>query len=363
MGLLDVNSHDDNFVINVVLAPSPVQAAGFGNVVLLVDQDDGNSLNGARIVTYTGTSAAIADNTAGFISAATLAAVTVAFIQPKTEKFKVARVDTVGAETLTTAFAATLLVDSDVFGVAAYSRVAADIVAFATSIEAFDFFIYGAQSADADWKTTGYPAALSTLQNKEQTGTVYHDTDAEWMDVAWLVNRLAVADPDRQSAPWHGEVKGVAQYAVAPTQGEKDFLDGNQANNGLQLPSGRGNFFIDPGRNHADRPMEQIVTKAWLAARIRERFADLVLATTAAGTKIVLDQTGQALGLNLILAQLMIGEETQHFVPGQTSAVALDITIPDISAQRLQFTAKGQFAVSGRKFTVTINLSSTPITT
>ena len=203
---------------------------------------------------------------------------------------------------------------------------------------------------------------MSAVEGKEQTGIVYHDTDAEWMDVAWLVRSLAVADPDQQSAPWQGEVKGVAQYATAPTQAEKDFLDGNQANNGLQYPAGRGNFFIDPGRNAADRPMEQIVTKAWLATRIRERIAQLVLDTTAFGTKIVLDQTGQTLVLSQIQAQLQIGEDTQHFVPGQTSSAAVAINATDRSLQRLRFTAKGQFAVSGRKFTVDINLSSTPIT-
>ena len=132
---LDVNSHDDNTIINIVLAPSPVAGAGFGNVVLLVDQAAGNSLNTARSITYISTAAAITDNTAGFISAATLAAVTVAFSQATPPaKFKVARVDTAGAETLSTAFAALLLVDSDVFGVCAYSRVSADIAAFSATV-------------------------------------------------------------------------------------------------------------------------------------------------------------------------------------------------------------------------------------
>ena len=359
---LDVNSHDDNIVVNIVLAPAPIQAAGFGNVVLIVDQVT-NTLNGARIITYTGTSAANTDFNAGFISAETLAAVTVAFSQAKPpQKFKVARQDTVGTESLSDAFEALRLVDSDVFGVAVYSRVDADTAAFSTAIEAKGFYICGLQSSNADWKTTGYPAALAAVENKEQTGTTFHDIDAEWGDVGWLVRSLAIADPDVQSAPWQGEVKGVAQLATAPTQAEKDFLDGNQANHGLQFPAGRGNYFVDPGRNAADRPMEQIVTKAWLATRITERLSQLILDTTSFGTKIVLDQTGQALGLAQIQAQFAIGEATQHFVPGQTSVVAEPISVQDTSLQRLRYTARGQFAVSLRKFQVDINLSSTPIT-
>ena len=96
-------------------------------MLLIVDQAT-NTLNGVEVVTYTGTTAAVTDEAAGFITAATLAAVTVAFSQAKPpEKFKVGRQDTGGAETLIQAFDKIILVDPDIFGVAVYSRVSADI--------------------------------------------------------------------------------------------------------------------------------------------------------------------------------------------------------------------------------------------
>lgn len=86
-------THNPNIAITIVLAASPVQEAGFSTVLLLVLLST-NSLNGERVVEYTSYDEAYTAQQAGYISAATLAAVAVAFSQsPKPESFKVGYVD------------------------------------------------------------------------------------------------------------------------------------------------------------------------------------------------------------------------------------------------------------------------------
>jgi len=352
------NNHLDNIVINITLDPAPLQRAGFGIPLLIVDGTT-SSLGGDRVRAYTDVTGAAADVTAGELSAAALAAITAAFSQrtpPAT--VKVGKKD--GGDAYDVALGEILAVDTDFYGVAIESRIAGDQIPVSTAVEASNrIFVF--QSSDADWLTASLPAAYTTIAGRERTGYVYHDTDAVWSDFAWLANRL-VFDPDNQSAPWDAGVQGVAALATAPTATEKINLDANFANHGL--PYGAETFFIDAGVNAAGRPLHEIVTADWFDARLREAIAALKTAASARGDKIVIGPSGQGSILGEINALFDQGSRATvgHFVAGQTRATAETITQADIDAQRLRFSGAAQLASSARAFEFNFNFSRTPIT-
>ena len=93
-----LTSHKAYNTINVYLATLARGAAGFSTVLLIVPLAT-NSLNGLRVVEYTTLALATAAQTAGYISAATLVAITTAFAQrPSITSIKVGYADLVGGE-------------------------------------------------------------------------------------------------------------------------------------------------------------------------------------------------------------------------------------------------------------------------
>jgi len=349
-------NHLDNISIAITLAPAPLQIAGFGVPMIIADHTT-STLGGDRIRTYTDTSGAQADNTAGELSAAMLAAVTAAFSQrTPPASVKVGRTDAADAD-----FAATLaairVVDDDFYGVAAETRVAASQVVLSTAVEATRKF-YVLQSADADWLTTGLPAAFSALAGRERTAVLYHDTATQWADFAWLANRL-VFDPDSTSAPWDGAVQGVTGYASAPSDTAKGFLDANFANHGL--PYGSETFFVDAGVNCAGRAIHEIETADWFYARLQEAVVGVKTAASARGAKIVVGAEGQAQILAEIAALFQRGVNAKHFIAGQTAQTAIAITQADLALGRLRFSGRAQLASSARLFSFTFNFSRTAL--
>ncbi len=354
--------HLDNIQITINLAAVPSSQLGF-NPLLMVDEGAGaNTLDGDRVVSYTDLAGATADNVAGFISAATLEAVRVSFAQrPPPQTVKVGRVDTVGAETYPVAFALIKADDPDFYGVAMDDRTDAILLTMSALIEAESpgkIMIF--QSDAADWLTTGLPAALTAIDNRERTIIAYHTTDAQWADWGWLTNRLAF-NPDERSVPWDAEVKEVLALSPLPNDTQKGFLDSNNANHGL--PYGTSTYFVDPGLSQNTRPIYEIMTADWFEIRLQARIADLKVAASARGEKITIDASGQSQILAEINTQYALGVAAGHFLDGQTTVVAEAITAADITAQRLRFTGQAQFASSARIFQLTFNFSNQPIPT
>ena len=357
---MSTTDHTPNITVNVTLDPSPQQEAGFGTVLLLVAQAT-NSLNGVRGLTWTSYEDAVTANTAGYISAGTLAAAAAAFAQrPKPAQFKVARADLGGGEDYAEALTAAIAFDSDFYGVCCDSRVDANIVLVSELVEASTKkMLYALQGDDASWLTAGVPAGLSAIDGSERTLACYHTTDAVWMDVANMCSRL-VWDPDDQSAPWHGHpLRSIADYTTAPTAAERLLALTNNAN--LGLPYGGEDFVIDKGTNLNSRPIDEIVTADWFSTRLVERTAVLVVEHSSRGEKIVVDKTGQLKVLALIDGLLAQGVEAGHFVAGQTESTAETITSADLTAREMRFTIRAQLAVSGRLFTFNCYFSRDPI--
>lgn len=352
--------HSPNITVNVTLDPSPTQEAGFGTVLLLVDQAT-NSLNGVRGVTYTSYEDMVTANTAGYINAGSLAAGAVAFAQrPKPAEFKLARVDLAGGETYATGLTAAITFDDDFYGLAINSRTQSIIAAVGLSVESLSkriLFIF--QDDDVSWLDAAVPAALSAMEGYERSIACYHTTDAQWMDVGMICNRL-VYDPDEKSAPWNGfPVAGITAYTTRPTAAERLLAIANDANLGLAY--GGEDFVIDPGNNLNERPIYEMVTRDWFEIRLKERVAAEVVRHANRGDKIVVDKTGQKKLKNIIDGLLAQGVGAGHFVAGQTESVAETITSSDLSNRRLRFTVRAQFAVSARLFTFTCYFSRDPI--
>lgn len=348
--------------VNINLAASPPARAGFGTMLYLVNEDDGNDLDGDRVVSYADVTEAQAAQTAGDISATTLAAITDLFSQvPRPAKVKVARVDTAAdpAETYVDALAAVEAIDTDWYGVACDSRADAVIVALATAIEARDKLFF-AQTDDASMLDASLPTGLSSLAGLEHTALVYHDTDAEPADLAWAASRL-VHDPDTKSAPWEGRVRAVSGLATGLTSAQRDAIVANKAN--VALPFSSATLYMSPGQNMAGRGIYWIVSAHWLAARISEDAAKLKLDHTDRGEKLTLDAIGQGKILAIINGRLQQGETAGHWSRGEFRATAEEITDTDRDARRLRFKIEAQIAEDARDFVFNVYLQSTPVQT
>ena len=351
--------HSNTITINIFLSPSPPQRAGFSVPLLLVDQDTGNGLGGARVVTYSSASEAEAAQVAGDISAQTLDFVQAAFSQqPTLDRVKVGRVDTanVTPETYADGLAAVEAVDNDFYGVTIDRRTDADILVVSAAIETREK-LFVAQSNDVDWLTTGLPAGLTALAARERTAVTFHDTDTEPADIAWLASRL-VFDPDVTSAQWEGQVRDVAALA-ALTTAQRDFAVANNAN--LGLPFSSAPYYVSPGLNQNTRGIYEILTGDWFAARVREDVSFLKLEHTARGEKLIVDGTGQAKVLTLLNTRLQQGMDAGHFVQGQARVTAEAITMADTLAQRLRFKVEAQVAQDARLFEFNIFLQRDPV--
>lgn len=346
--------------ITIVLGTSPPSRQGFGTGLFLVDQDAGNSLNGARTMTFANYTEAQAANTAAYISASTLEVMRVGFSQqPAPANIKVGYQDTGGSETVAAAIAAIRAADDNWYGLSIYSRADADIVSAANTIEAITDSpkIFVAQSDDASWLDAGLPAGLSTLSGKERTGLLYHSSDAQYGDLAWLVSRL-VWDPDTKSAPWSGQLREVAAI-TAITSTQRDAIVTNKAN--VALPFSSANAYVNPGQNMNGRGFYEIISGDWLKARLTEDISYLKLQHTDRGEKIIVDSTGQAKILAILVTRLQQGEEVGHFVRGQTRATAETITTEDVLARRLRFKVEAQVAADAISFPITIYLQQTAL--
>jgi hypothetical protein len=351
--------HLDTITITILLDPAPITGLSF-TVLVIADEANGTTLDGARVRTYTSLAGVQADNTAGFVSAGILATATAMFSQAvRPSEIKIGRKAV--AEAYDVALAAIITVDADFFALSIESRLAADQLLIAAAVEAGDpkriFFL---QSADATFLTAGFPAALAGLDGNEQSVVCYHDVATAAYDAAYPANRLA-RSPDVVSANWSQfTLAGVAVYATAPTESEKANLLANKANPGLPFTTA-AQFSPFRGVNANARPIEELVTQAWFEDRLRTRIAALVLQQNNLFQKIPVTPEGQAQIGGEVSAQFVDGVNAGHFVPGQTEVTYPTITDADRAANRIRVEGRGQLAVSGKEFDVTLNFVRDPI--
>lgn len=347
--------HLDNFNYQFFLTPSPPTRVGFGKVLIIAPLAT-NSLNGDDTRTYASSTEAAADLASGYIAQTTFDQVEAGFLQlGKPSGIKVGAVDLVGTETWGAAFTRILGADSDFYGVNLTSRTAADIVDVATVIEAEGTRQLFFQNGDADWLTTGVPAAFSTIDLFERSSLIYHDTATEYHDTAWTADRLS-ANPDLESADWKASLRGVGGLATALTTTQKGFLEDTNHGN-VALPMTLNDpYFVDPGQNMAGRSIYETLSVDWYRTRTREDLALLFVQYAALRRKLVVGRTGQAAIQGILEKWLNIGAnmESPHFIRGQTRVTPQDITQADRDTKQMRFKVEAEIAQSARTLSIDV---------
>jgi hypothetical protein len=109
--------HLPNISISITLDAAPLESAGFSKVLGIFPLAT-NSLDGERVAEYASVTEAQTAQTAGYISASCLAAITAMFSQtPKPSSVLIGNIDLVGAETISAALAAIQAERDDFYGV------------------------------------------------------------------------------------------------------------------------------------------------------------------------------------------------------------------------------------------------------
>ena len=357
---------------NINIVPSlqavPGEGADLTTVLYMVDEAGGNALGGSRFLSFNSTTDVAAALTAASISSAVSTALNTAFGQtPQPGKILVGRVDTGGAETYSTAYAfiktAVAAAGSGFYGVAIDKRSDAEILLVSADVETDGFRQFFLQSADSDWLTSGFPAALTAIEGREQTIITYHDTAVEVQDLAWACNRLAIS-PDRKSVGYPAKLFGVNVNATAPTSSQQALALANQVN--LGLPWLTAANWISPGVNAAGRPAKFIRSVDWFVTRLEERWTAMLQDASLRGDIIPVNAQGQAQAAAILNGLIEEGLAIGHFdTDTKTDGTILPrviyptITAADKAAQRIPIDAEILWATAGQAITSNLFFTQT----
>lgn len=349
-------THDTNINVQIVLDAAAPAQAGFGIAMLVAEVAGYDAQTDPRTLSFTSSADVATALDAGEVSSTAAAILNAALAQqPRPATVKLGRKEEL--ESYTDALTAIEAEDPTWYGVAIESRLAADIVAVAQWVETRPR-LFIAQSSDTDWLTSGVPAGFTALEVLERTALIFHTTDTEGADFAWLANRLAF-DPDTFSAPWDTRIFGVQSYDSNITAGQREAAFANNAN--LMLPYGPVQTFVDPGINVGNRPIYELITRDWFQLRLEQKIAQAKINASARGTKIPLGQQGISILRPLVESQFSEGVAAGHFVDGQTEVTFFEPTQADIDLQRIRATGRAQLAVGARIFDFNFNFQRTPI--
>lgn len=244
------------------------------------------------------------------------------------------------------------------YGLCLESRSAWDIMAAAAFAEA-NGRLFIAQSNDAAVASGAYAVdatdVASKLRQRAYTHTVpfFYTVDAEWADVAWACNRLAV-DPDRGTTIWKFvSLAGIPTDAGNVTATGKSNVLGKYANLYLTFfgQNATGNGTVANGTK-----VDLIVTADWLKARAQEAFAQLFLDASARGEKIPYTDEGFAAFASAARGVLRRGVNAGHFVDGTefiTMPELKDVSSIARAARALSFTFGAQPAGAVETVSVT----------
>ncbi len=351
-------THDDRIKIDVILGGITPGPASLTDVLIL--QHDVTP-GGALFAEFTSVAQVEADVTAGNLTTTSTEIARVAFAQGDSTnggqvgKILFGGVDfTATTETAAEALDAIIDAGAQFYGIAYADRDEARQVALGVAVEALaadpvtpNYFLYILQSDDADWGTSGVPAAFTGIDGFERTIADGHDDNADTaiaarLDIAHLTKFLAF-DPDVQSASGNLPVDEVdALTTLWLTQGEKEFARTNGLNTarpmGLTTTS-----YIDPGVTMAllsdgtRREIKHIRSADWLRIRMAEAAADLIVARTNRGAPLTVDIRGSGSLANVLEAAMQQGVTARHFE--SFTFIAIPPTPADKAARLLRFDA------------------------
>ena len=345
-----VQSWLDKVDVNVILDPPAVVGKEFGVTCLIH-----TGYTGADVFRTYATSAAI--DADGDLTLALKAVLKNGLAQPSgPPKVMVAKFTTNYATSITNLLAAT----RTFYGLAIESRVASDIVAAAGAIVGYDL-LFGFTNDDADWLTSGVPAAFSSLTSRTDVFGIFHD-DATQFPAFWqLCDRMAW-DLSITSPGFSSKVSGCGQLSTLPTDTQKGFALENYINVGLPFAE-VSDFFVFNGVSLNNTPLYERVTADYFSARLQERVIALRAKRSAEGSKIPLTGYGQAMVLAEINAQIQEAEQAGHLVEGQASVTPVALDSDDLNLRRMRFTGRHQIEGDAIQFNFTFNFQRDPVIT
>jgi len=352
--------------ITLRLQAPGVTGAAFGTMLILVDEADGtgNDLNGERFVSYSSTTDTATAATAGYITTDTKALVDLAFSQsPAPSSVLVGRVDTASAETYPDGLTACLAAGAVFYALAIDSTTAAVQVAVGTAVEALEGYIFALASSDADWKTTGVPAAYSTVSGLEQVAAFYHDAPTAATgrpDIAWLASWLNVANPDSQSAPSNVKVVGISALTTDLTAAQAAFVLANGCNYVARYGPTTLNVAWT-GQMLSTRPAYERLSADWVRSRLETAIINVMASQITLGRKLPMNAAGQGLIVAAASQVLQQGVDAGHFRSADDGGddftfAGESITTADITAQKLRFSGSAQFLSSALYVETTLDL-------
>lgn len=396
-----VQSHLDNFVVNVTLGLLPTLGfiLNFSKVLIVTTLAD-SPLAGLSGVTTIGDNSTkivtIGETTvipsSGAVSADTLQVIQHFFgAKQHPTTVKILCVDKVGGDTNNEA--AILLRDrTEAFhAVIARDNTQAEIASIVTAfnqsgmshpvfagVDATDAKGGGGGGADPDGipdaatspRSLGLPALDALADGKqEQLYLTYHDengaTDGA-ADFAEVCALYASVDWDNLAAGGNLILTFTKPLGIVPGgQATKDLLDDNFINHALPMFGTR--TYVDAGVMFNGRPVYHIYTRDWLENRLQLAAAEVKAYYANLRMKLPMDSTGQTQVLNKLKGVMANGLRAQHTLRGEEAVKrgkpapferAEDITDGDIAAQTMRFSILAYFLEDARKITVNAFVTS-----
>jgi hypothetical protein len=214
------------------------------------------------------------------------------------------------------------------------------------------------QSDDALAKAGTASNPFDTLQalNNKHGWSLWHDTDSEYADVAWLAQILA-ADPDNRASVAYDKTLTGIPVSSGLTNTNKTNITGFGGN--LYLPF-YGVDVMRPGKASEGSWIDEVILHDWITARVREDLAQYLINQSQLGRKVPYDQSGlNELGA-VVGGRFRKGAQIGHFDPD-----SIVVTVPDIDevsaatkasrAATIEATAE----ITGGIATVTVNIGIT----
>jgi hypothetical protein len=215
----------------------------------------------------------------------------------------------------------------------------------------YDVKVYAADGgAAADIKALSYEN--SALIWSQLVAAGYPGTDFQYADMAALCRWLAW-DPDTISAPFRASLTGIlrARTTLAGldlTSAEIALAQGHNANLGLLY--GSAACFLDQGVNCAGRAWEEVLSKHWLQARVREDLASTVVDLADRARKFPLTQEGVAICKGILARRFQQGVSAGHF-----SGYSFGVGTIDATTKKITIAASATVLDNSRTFTFNID--------
>ncbi|PIV98561.1 MAG: hypothetical protein COW42_13975 [Deltaproteobacteria bacterium CG17_big_fil_post_rev_8_21_14_2_50_63_7] len=320
-------SYDYRIQVNLSTSAQAVAKKGFG--AILIATDDATFTGGDLVRRYTKNADAQADDELG---ATAKAAVAAAFSQqPNVGDIAVGKLATFVAGALDAILAA----DDDWYGLTITSRTKADILAVAAWVEACDNDVmFGALTLDADVFTDTLANVAETLSGLNYSRTfLVARKSASWADIAVMAKFLA-CDPDVSTTiAAHKTLAGETADKLTATE-----VANLRANNVNGYGTLRKVAVFNEGVLVDGAPIDTLVSRDWLTARVAEAGAQLQVDNSNLNKKVPFSDIGIGMVEGTARNVALRGELIGHFRKGSTQCdppLLADVAEADITARHL----------------------------